>query len=79
MRESMAESIGCAAVKPSPLKRRRFQTFKKVYHKEWSFVTIDEKGDTCVNSEVCSNVVKLLDWCPVERVQQTAFSAVQNR
>ena len=44
-RESMAESVDCAPAKPSPAKRRRFQTFKKAYHKKWPFVTVDEEGD----------------------------------
>ena len=50
--ESMAESIDRAPVKPSPAKRRRFQTFKKAIYEKWPLVTIDEKGDTYVNSEV---------------------------
>ena len=54
----MAGSIDYAPAKPSPVKRRRFQAFKKVHHEKWSFTTIDKKGDTCVNSEVCSSVVK---------------------
>ena len=57
-RESMAESIDYAPAKPTPAKRRRFQTFKKAYHEKWPFVTIDEEGDTCVNSEVHVTVVK---------------------
>ena len=56
--ESMAESIDCAPAKLSPAKRRHFQTFKKEYREKRSFTTVDEKGDTCVNSEVCSSVVK---------------------
>ena len=35
---------------------------KKAYHEKWPFITLDEKGDTCVNSEVLSTVVKWLDW-----------------
>ena len=54
----MAESIDRASAKQSPAKRRRFQTFKKAIHEKWPLVTIDEKGDTYVNSEVCSSVVK---------------------
>ena len=54
----MAKSIDCTPGKPSPEKRRRFQAFKKTYHEKWPFVTIDEEGDTCVNSEVHSTVVK---------------------
>ena len=46
MTESMAESIDHAPVKPSPTKRGRFQTFKKVHCEKWSFTTIDKKGDT---------------------------------
>ena len=53
----MAESIDRASAKPSPVKRC-LQTFKKASHVKWPFVTIDEKGDTCVNSEVLSTVVK---------------------
>ena len=51
------ESIDHAPAKLPPAKRRRFQTFKKASHKKWPFVTVDEKGDTCVNSEVTSAVV----------------------
>ena len=58
MTESVAESIDRAPAKPFPVKRRRFQTFKKVHHEKWSLATIDEKGDTRVNSEVHSSVVK---------------------
>ena len=54
----MAESIDRASAKPSPAKRRRFQTFKKAYYEKWPFVTVDEESDTCVNSEVRSTVVK---------------------
>ena len=32
--------------------------FKKVHHEKWSLATTDEKGDTCVNSEVRSSVMK---------------------
>ena len=53
--ESMAKSIDCTPAKPSPAKRRCFQTFKKVHHEKWP---VDEKGDTCMNSEVRSSVVK---------------------
>ena len=34
--ESMAKSIDHAPAKPSPAKRRCFQTFKKVHHEKWS-------------------------------------------
>ena len=54
----MAESIDPAPAKPSPAKRRRFQTLKKVHLEKWPFATVDEKGDTCVNSEVSSSIVK---------------------
>ena len=54
----MDESIDRAPAKPSPAKRRRFQMFKKAYHEKWPFVSVDEEGDTCVNSEVRSSVVK---------------------
>ena len=56
--KSMAESFDRAPAEPSPMKRRRFQTFKKVHHEKWSSATVDEKGDTCMNSEVRSSVVK---------------------
>ena len=56
--ESMAESFDHAPAKPSPAKRRQFQTFKKASHEKWPFTTVDEKGDTCVNSEVPSAVVQ---------------------
>ena len=58
MRESMAESIDCAHAKPFLVKRRRFQTFKKASHEKLLFITIDKKGDTCMNSEIHSTVVK---------------------
>ena len=54
----MAKPIDCAPAKASPVKRRSFQTLKKACHKKWPFVTIDEKGDTCLNSDVRSTVVK---------------------
>ena len=54
----MAESIDRAPAKPSPVKMRCFKLFKNVHHEKWSFATIDEKGDTCMNSEVRSSVVK---------------------
>ena len=56
--ESMAESFDRTPAKPSLAKRRRFQTFKKVHHEKRSLATVDEKDDTCVNSEVRSSVVK---------------------
>ena len=56
--ESMAQSIDRTPAKPSPAKRRCFQTFKKVHHEKWSFATVDMKDDACVNSEVRSSVVK---------------------
>ena len=54
----MAESIDCTPAKPSPVKRRRFQVFKKAYHESGLIVTMDKKGDTCMNSEVHSTVAK---------------------
>ena len=54
----MAESIDHAPANLSALKRRHFQMFKKVYHEKWLFVIVDEEGDTSVNSEVRSTVVK---------------------
>ena len=56
-REIMAESVDGVPAKPSPVKRRRFQTFKKAYHEKWPFITVDKEDDTCVNSEVCGTVV----------------------
>ena len=79
MIESMAESIDHALAESSPVKRRHFQTFKKVHHEKWSFATIDEKGDTCVNSEVHISVVEWLTWQTVERDRQTVFSSAWNR
>ena len=61
-RESMAESIVRTPAKPSSSKRRCFQMFKKAYHEKWPFITIDEKGDTCLNSEVHSTVVKCQNY-----------------
>ena len=66
----MAESFDCAPAKLSPVKKRRFQPFKKAYPEKWPFVTVDEKGDTSVNSEVHSTVVKRLDWRTVNHDQQ---------
>ena len=54
----MAKSIDRTLAKPSPAKRRCFQMFKKAYREKWPFITIDEKRDTFVNSEVRSTVVK---------------------
>ena len=62
LRERIAVSIDRAPTEPSPAKRRCFQTFKKASHEKWPFVTIDKKGNSCVNSEVRSTVVKWLDW-----------------
>ena len=53
----MAESIGCAPAKPSPVKRRGFQMFKKAYHEKLPFIPVDKKGDACMNGEVGSTVV----------------------
>ena len=60
MTESMAKSIDRTPAEPSQVKRRRFQTFKRINHEKWSFPTVDEKGDICVNSEVV--VVLWNDW-----------------
>ena len=54
----MAESIDCAHAKPSSAKRTHFQT--KAYCEKWPFITVDERGDTCVNSELCSSVMKMI-------------------
>ena len=75
----MAESVDRAPGKPSPAKRRRFQMFKKAYPEKWPFVTVNKEGDACMNSEVCSTVVKWLNWRTVECDQQMAFSAARNR
>ena len=56
--ESMSKSFDDEPGKPSTAKRRRFQTFKKVHHEKWFLATTDKKGDTCVNSEVHSSVMK---------------------
>ena len=56
--ESMAESLDHAPAKPSSAKTRRFQMFRKAFHEKWPFITVDEKGDTGMNSEVSSAVVK---------------------
>ena len=58
LKESMAESVVRASAKPSPTKRRYFQMFMKACHEKWPFSTVDKKGDTFVNSEVHSTVVK---------------------
>ena len=76
--ESMAESSDSAPVKPSPAKRR-FRMFKKVHHGKWSLATTDKKGETCVNTEIWSSVVKLLNWWTFKRDRQTVFSAARNR
>ena len=54
----MAESIDYAPAKPSPAKRRCFQTLKKASCEKWPSITVDENDDTCVNSEVPFAVVK---------------------
>ena len=57
-RESKAESVDHAPAKPSPSKVRCIQTFKTEDYEKWPLVTVDEKGDTGMNSEVGSTVVK---------------------
>ena len=54
----MAESVDHTPEKLSPVKRRRFRTFKKASHEKCSVIIVDEKDDTCMNSEVPSAVVK---------------------
>ena len=54
----MAESVDHAPANPSSAKRSCFQTFKKAYLEKWLFLIIEEKGDTCVDSEVHCSVVK---------------------
>ena len=54
----MAGSIDWAPAKRPPAKRRCFQTFKTANNEKLPFVTVDEEGDTCVNSEVHVTVVK---------------------
>ena len=41
----MAESIDRAPAKPSPAKKRRFQTFEKACHEKWPLVNKDGKGE----------------------------------
>ena len=53
----MAETIDRASAKLSPVKRRFSKRVKKAYHEKWPFITINEEGDTCVNSEVGRTVV----------------------
>ena len=48
-RESMAGSPDGTPAKPSPVKKRRFQMFRKEDREKCPFVTVDEKGDICVN------------------------------
>ena len=43
--------------------------FKKASHEKWPFITIDEKGDICLNSEIHRTVVKRFDWWTVGRDQ----------
>ena len=69
----MAEPIDRTHAKRCLERSRSFQTFKKAYDEKWPLVTVDEKGDTCVNSKVCSTVVKRLDWRTVVRDWQTAY------
>ena len=64
----MAKSIDHTPAKPSLMKRRCFQTFKKASHEKWPFPTIDEKVDTCLNSEVHTTVVKWLDWQTISMI-----------
>ena len=54
----MVKSSDHASVKLSPEKMRHFQMLKKEYCEKCSFVTVDKKGDTCMNFEICSTVVK---------------------
>ena len=82
-RESKAGSADCTSAKLSPAKKRHFQTFKKEYHVKWpAFIIVmivDEKGcNTCMNSEVCSTVLKWLDWPTGELDWQMAFLSAQN-
>ena len=58
VKEGMAESIYCAPAKLTWAEKRHFQTFKKAYHEQWSYVSRDERSDTCMNSEVFSTAVK---------------------
>ena len=54
----MVKSSDHASVTLSAEKMRHFQMLKKEYCEKCSFVTVDKKGDTCMNSEVCNAVVK---------------------
>ena len=69
----MAESVDRASAKLSSAKRRRFQTFEKICREKKPLVTIDKKGDTCVNSEVPSAVVKLLDLQTVSVISKSSI------
>ena len=44
--------------------------FKKAEHEKWPFVTIDEKGDICMNSEVdCTIVIQ-----NTQEIKRTLFN-----
>ena len=75
--ESMVKSIDRAPAKSPPAKRRRFQMFMKASHEKWPFITIDEKGDTYLNSAVRSAVVKWLDWQTVVHDRQKQHSQLR--
>ena len=79
---AICENVSCTTSRTCKTvfsEKETFQTFKKVHLEKRSFATIDEKGNTCMNSEVCSRVVKWLNWQTVNHDRQTAFSAVRNR
>ena len=48
----MAGSKDCAPGKQSPVKKKTFANVTKGFHEKWPFVTVDVKGDTCVDSEI---------------------------
>ena len=56
--ESMVRPTDCAPAKVFPVKKRDFWKFKKEHLETWPFIAIDQKDDACVNSQVCSTVVK---------------------
>ena len=74
----MSRSTDCAPAKPFPVKKRCFQKFKKEYHGKWPFVTVNEKCDTFIKSEVRKTVVKRLNWRTVKLDQQTALSFAES-
>ena len=54
----MVRPTDCAPAKVFPVKKRDFLKFKKEHLETWPFIAVDQKDDACVNSQVCSTVVK---------------------